>query len=227
MVLPLIGYFLINLFFNFNLFWNQLFFDYSKVGGVYGEIQAYEWLTDKFYKLLISGQNPFGITKAMLYPFGFNLGLVDSGNGLFFTTLRPFFSAHQSLSIIIALSLLMANIGMYLLLRKLNINKYIAFIIGAAFGYMTFLMPRMGHLSYWCHFVFPWFYYFIVSFFLTSDNKKKILNIIGFSTFFVLTLWLNFYYFVMILISLFSLLSFYFITSLMLKTFPFALIFIC
>jgi len=211
MLFVLLGYLLINLLFNLNLFWNQLLFDFSKVGGVYGEVQAYEWLTNKFYQLLISGQNPFGITKAMLYPFGFNLGLVDAGYGLFFPLFRPFLSAHQTMSILIALSLLMANIGMYLLLRELNFSKILSFIIGAAYGYMTFLMPRGGHLSYWCHFVFPWFYYFVISFFLAKDNKKKILNVISSSIFFVLTLWLNFYYFVMLLISLFSLLSFYFI----------------
>ena len=211
MLFVLLGYLLINLLFNLNLFWNQLLFDFSKVGGVYGEVQAYEWLTNKFYQLLISGQNPFGITKAMLYPFGFNLGLVDAGYGLFFPLFRPFLSAHQTMSILIALSLLMANIGMYLLLRELNFSKILSFIIGAAYGYMTFLMPRGGHLSYWYHFVFPWFYYFVISFFLAKDNKNKILNVISSSIFFVLTLWLNFYYFVMLLISLFSLLSFYFI----------------
>ncbi|EKE14764.1 MAG: hypothetical protein ACD_12C00312G0021 [uncultured bacterium] len=205
------GYLLINIFFYRNWFWNELFFDLSKIGRVFGEVQVYEWLTDKFYQLIISGQNPFGITKAILYPFGFNLGLVDAGYGLFFPLLRPFLSAHQTMSILITLSLLLANIGMYLLLRKLDINKIIAFIIGAAFGSMTFLMVRGGHLNYWCHFVFPWFYYFAVQIFQTEKKQTKILSTVGMSVFFVLALWLNFYYFVILLISIFSLLTFYFI----------------
>lgn len=210
-ILMIIGYFLVNIFFNLFLFWNQLVFDQSKVGAVWGEVQAYEWLTEKFYQSLVSGQNPFGLIKNMLYPFGFYLGLVDAGNGLFFPLFKPFLSTHQTMSIIIALSLLLANIGMYFLLRKLNISKVIAFIIGAAFGYMTFLMPRGGHLTYWSHFVFPWFYFFVINFFTSKNNLRKILNIVGSSFLFVLTLWLNFYYFVMLLISIFSLLIYLFI----------------
>lgn len=210
-IFVIFGYFIINLIFNYHIFWNQLYNDYSKIGGVYGEVQAYEWLTEKFYENLIAGHNPFGLIKNMLYPFGFNLGLVDAGNGLFFLPFKAFLSTHQSMSIIIALSLLMANIGMYLLLKKLNINKLLSFIIGAAFGYMTFLMPRGGHLSYWCHFLFPWFYLFIISFLTAKTKLKKILNIIGSSIVFVLTLWMNFYYFVMLLISIFCLLLFYFV----------------
>lgn len=206
-----VGYLLINIYFNFNLFWNQLFFDKSRVGAVWGEVQAYEWLMEKFYENLISGKNPFGMTNNMLYPFGFNLGLVDAGNGLFFPFFKFFLSTHQTISMIIALSLLLANIGMYLLLRKLNINKVISFIIGAAFGYMTFLMPRQGHLNYWSHFLFPWFYYFMLIFLSNKKNLIKISAIIGSSIIFVLALWINFYYFVMLLISIFSLLTYFFL----------------
>lgn len=206
-----IGYLLINIYINFNLFWNQLFFDKSKIGAVWGEVVAYEWFTEKFYENLISGKNPFGTINNMLYPFGFNLGLVDAGNGLFFPLFKFFLSTHQTLSMIIVLSLLLANIGMYLLLRKLNISRIVSFIIGAAFGYMTFLMPRQGHLNYWSHFLFPWFYYFILVFLSNKRNKIKIFAIIGSSIIFVLTLWINFYYSMMLLISIFSLLSYFFL----------------
>jgi len=211
MILEIIGYFLINIFFNINLFWRDLFFDSSKIGAVHGEVLAYEWTIEKLYQTFISGHNPFGISKAMLYPFGFNLGLLDAGYGLIFPLFRPFLSTHQTMSIIITLSLILASVGMCLLLRKLNVNKIISFIIGAAFGYMTFLMVRGGHLNYWCQFVFPWFYYFAIVFFITKNKRKKILSTIGLSFFFVITLWLNFYYFIFLLISIFSLLSFYFI----------------
>ena len=209
MVFVFFGYFIINLFFNINLFWNQLIFDKSKIGAVWGEVQAYGWLTEKFYEQLVAGNNPFGLVKNMLYPFGLYLGLVDAGNGLFYPLFKAYLSTHQSLSIVVALSLLAANVGMYLLLRKLNINKVLSFIIGAAFGYMTFLLPRGGHLSYWCHFVFPWFYLFVTRFFTTKNIKERLLNILGSSIFFVLALWLNFYYFVMLLISIFSLIVYF------------------
>lgn len=210
-VFVILGYFIISLIFNGDLFWRELIFDQSKIGAVYGEVQAYEWTIEKFYQTLVSGHNPFGLSKTMLYPFGLNLGLIDAGYGLIFPILRPFLSTHQSLSILIALALIMANIGMYLLLRKLNFSRTLSFIIGAAYGYMTFLMPRGGHLNYWCQFVFPWFYYFIIFFLTTTKKYLKILAIAGSSLMFVLTLWLNFYYFVMLLISIFSLILFYII----------------
>ncbi|MEK7633234.1 MAG: hypothetical protein AAB437_00125 [Patescibacteria group bacterium] len=208
-LLMIAGYVLVNIIFNYRVYWHQLVTDLSKSGAVWGEVQSYEWLTDKFYQTIMSGQNPFGLVQGILYPFNFHLGLTDAANGFYFLFLRPFFSAHQSMSIIVALSLLFANIGMYLLLRTLKFDKLIAFFIGLSYGYMTFLFPRGGHLNYWCIYLFPWFYYCLANL-LQSDKKfVRILSSFGASLFFVLTLWLNFYYFVMLLISLFCLFLYY------------------
>lgn len=203
--LMIIGYTVINLIFNYNLYWHQLIFDQSKIGAVYGEVQVYEWALDKFYQTLASGRNPFGISTAVLYPFGLNFSLLDLGYGLFFPLFRPYLSANQTLSILVTISLIAANIGMYLLLRKLNLSKILSFVVGAAYGYMTFLMPRAGHLSYWSIFLFPWFYYFLIDVLITQKNKfRSFLSSLGISLFFVLALWINFYYFVILLISIFS-----------------------
>lgn len=208
-LLVLFGYGLINIIFNYKSYWQQMFADLSKVGSVYGEVQAYEWALERFYQTLISGQNPFGGSTAILYPFGLNFSLLDLGYGLFFPIFRPFLSPHQTLYVLVTISLIIANIGMYLLLRKLNFSKILSFVIGAAYGYMTFLMPRGGHLSYWCLFVFPWFYYFLTVFFTNKKTHIKFLSIVGSSIIFVLTLWLNFYYFIILLISIFSLLTYF------------------
>ena len=208
-LLVIAGYAIISFIFNYRLYWHQLVTDLSKSGAVWGEVQVYEWGLERFYQTLISGHNPFGSSTAILYPFGLNFSMLDLGNGLFFPLLRPFLSPHQTLSVLVTVSLIMASIGMYLLLRKLRFSRMLSFIIGAAYGYMTFLMPRAGHLSYWCYFVFPWFYYFVINFFLVKNNKEKFFNIIGSSIIFVLTLWLNFYYFVILLISIFSLFLYY------------------
>lgn len=208
-LLVIIGYGIINIIFNYRGYWSQLINDRSKIGAVWGEVQSYEWLTDKFYRTLIAGQNPFGLVKGIFYPFSFHLGLTDATNGFYFLFLRPFFSIHQSMSIIAATSLFFANIGMYLLLRSLKFNKVISFFIGLAYGYMTFLMPRGGHLNYWCIYLFPWFYFFVINL-LQSDRKiTKIFLTIGVSFFFVLTLWLNFYYFIILLISITCLFSYF------------------
>lgn len=208
-----LGYLLINIFFNFNIFWRELIFDRSKLGAVWGEVQAYEWLTDKFYLILIHGGNPFDVVKNMLYPFGISIGLVDAGNAFYHVFLRPFFSLHQSMAIVMIISLLLANLGMYLLLRKLNINNFLAFIIGAAYGYMTFLMPRAGHLSYWCHYLFPWFYYCIACLILDKKQIIKILASVGVAFFFVMMLWSNFYYFIILLISIISFLLYFLVKN--------------
>ena len=203
-ILIIAGYMIINVIFNYRVYWHQLINDLSKTGAVWGEVQAYGWLTNKFYQAIISGQNPFGLIKGIFYPFNFHLGLTDAANGFFFLFLRPFFSVHQSMSIIVAFSLLFANIGMYLLLRTLKFDKLTSFFIGLSYGYMTFLMPRGGHLNYWCIYLFPWFYYCSINLLTNKSEFKKIIFSIGVALFFVLTLWLNFYYFVILLISIFS-----------------------
>lgn len=205
-----LGYTIVNLIFNYRVYWHQLITDLSKNGAVWGEVQSYEWLTDKFYRTMTAGQNPFGLVQGILYPFDFHLGLTDAANGFYFLFLRQFFSIHQSMSVVAAISLLLANVGMYLLLRSLKFEKFISFFIGLSYGYMTFLFPRGGHLNYWCIYLFPWFYYSLISLLESKKVFSKIFSSIGVSLFFVLTLWLNFYYFVMLLISLFCL-SIYFL----------------
>lgn len=208
-ILIIFGFVLVNIIFNARVFWNELIFDHSKVGAVWGEVQVFEWLTDTFYKNLITGKNPFALSQGMLYPFKIQLGLTDAGNGLFFIFLRPFLSIHQSMSVIVALSLFAANIGMYLLLRKLSFDRAISFIISLAYGFMTFLMPRLGHLNYWCIFVFPWFFYCAHILLTATRVRLKIAASITSALFFVLTLWLNFYYFILLTISIITLLIYH------------------
>lgn len=208
-LLILVGYVSVNIIFNYRVYWHQLITDLSKSGAVWGEVQSYEWLTDKFYRTMTAGQNPFGLVQGILYPFDFHLGLTDAANGLYFLFLRQFFSIHQSMSVVAAVSLLLANIGMYLLLRSLKFEKFTSFFIGLSYGYMTFLFPRGGHLNYWCIYLFPWFYYSLISLLESKKVFSKIFSSIGVSLFFVLTLFLNFYYFVMLLISLFCLFAYF------------------
>jgi hypothetical protein len=204
-ILIVLGYLAINLIFNYRLFWSELIFDRSRIGAVWGEVQMFEWLTEKFYRQFITGHNPFGLTTGILYPFTIHLGLTDAANGLWFVFLRPFLSVHQSLSVIIAGGQLFANIGMYLLLRKLKTERSVAFLFGFAYGFMTFLTPRQGHLNYWCLYLFPWFYYCLLAQLQAKHKRNAMVASIGIAIFFVLTLWLNFYYFIMLLISIFTL----------------------
>ena len=128
-LLVIVGYTTINIIFYYRAYWHQLVNDLSKIGAVYGEVQVYQWALEKFYQILISGQNPFGSSMAILYPFGLNFSMLDLGYGLFFPLLRPFLSPNQIMSVLVTVSLIMANIGMYMLLRKLDFNKILSFII--------------------------------------------------------------------------------------------------
>jgi len=200
----LIGYIVINIIF-MNAFWRELVFDQSKVGARYGEVFTAEWAMDQVYRNIISGNNPFVTSPAILYPFGTDYVSTDSGNGFLFLFLRSFLSPHQSLSVIVAFGLLLASLGMYVLLRKLKIKRMTSFVIGSMFAYMTFLMPRLGHLNYMAIYVFPWMYYFLISLLQKNSIKQKIIYSVFVGFLFVVTLYANAYYFIMLCISFLSL----------------------
>jgi len=181
-------------------------FAISSQSGIY----AWEWALNEAYNNIINGRNLFKTSSAILYPFGTDYLATDSGNAILFIFLRPFLSVHQSLSVIVAGGLFAANIGMYLLLRKLRTQKITAFIISAMYGYMTFLMPRLGHLNYLAIYTFPWFYFGLVSCFSSKTSKQKILYAIVTGFFFTATFYINAYYFIALLASLVSL-SVYFL----------------
>lgn len=205
-------YAIINIIFA-RVFWSELITDSSKTGAVFGEILATEWNMEKVYQNLIQGRNPFAGTLDMLYPFGSNYISTDSGNGFLFLFLRPFLSSHQSFFILSAIALFLANVGMYLLLRALHVRRSIAVMIGLAFGYMTFIQPRIGHLTYVYYYTFPWFYLSVWSVLHGHHMVKKIIWSVGASLFFVFTLYLNLYFFVSLAFSAGLLFFFYLVTN--------------
>lgn len=212
LVFILFGFIIVNLVFNYNLFWHELISDRSKVGAVHGEVAASEWGMEQVYQKLIHLQNPFRSIKNILYPFGLDIVASDAGAGFFFIFLRPFLSVHQSLAIIVILNLFLANIGMFFLLKKLGFNTLISFLVGLSYGYTTALMPRIGgHPTYTAIYLFPWFFLSVYSLFTSQKKKVKLMSSLGISFFFVLTLWQNFYFFIILLLSCFSLLTFLFL----------------
>lgn len=200
-IFVLLGYLAVNVWFNYNIFWHELVFDRSQIGAVYGEVRASEWGTEKIYQKILNGENPFTSLDETLYPFG--LDIVGAGGGYAFEFLlfRPFLSVHQSYSMVTALNLLLANIGMYLLLRSLGIRKLISFLIGLAFGYMTFLTPRLGHPDFSTYYLLAWFFLSVLTFIQSKRRLVRVLSTLGATFFFVFSLWNNIYYFTIILIS--------------------------
>lgn len=202
LVFVVLGYLAINIWFNYRFYWHELLFDTSKIGATVGEIQASEWGLEKIYQKIIHFKNPFSPIQELLYPFGIDIVAADPGLAFYFPIFRPFFSTHQSLMLVIVMGLFLANIGMYALLRRLGMSRPISFVIGLSYGYMTFLIPRIGHPIYVASvFLFPWFFLFAVIFFQSKDYKIKLLASFGASFFFVMTLWQNVYFFIILLLS--------------------------
>jgi hypothetical protein len=161
----IIGFLFINILFNYRVFWHELIFDRSTVGGVYGEVEATEYAIETIYQKLIHFENPFTSFQTILHPF--ELDVVGTGPGFAFNILffRPFLSLHQAVSMSVVFAFLFSNIGMYLFLRKLKIQKAISFILALAFAYTTILTERLGHLNYLIVYLFP-FLLLCVHFFL-------------------------------------------------------------
>jgi hypothetical protein len=201
-------------------FWTDLLIDRSKTGAIYGEVMATEWASEQVYQNLISGNNPFKNRLSAFYPFGTNFISTDSGYGFIFLILRPFLSVHQSFLFIVLIEIILANIGMYLLLKKIKISNLVSFFIALMYGYMTFLINRTGHLTYYSIFIFSWFFYFLISLIKCKVIKKKIFYSISLSLLFVFSMLLNLYYFVMLVLSL-LLFLFYFLILKRKKIFKF------
>lgn len=200
---------IVNLWFNYNSYW-KVILDRSKTMIGIGEVQQSEWGMEKIYQKLLHKENPFSPIKEILYPFGLDIVASDPGMAFYFILFRPFFSTHQTLLLIVVIGILFANIGMYLLIRKLGLNRLISFFIGLSYGYMTFLLPRAGHVGFIASiFLFPWFYLMLISFVKSKHINHKILSSIGIAFFFTLSFWFNMYYFIILLLSLLFL-SFYF-----------------
>jgi hypothetical protein len=194
-------YLVINIIFCYKPFWSQLFFDSSTNGSTNGELQVFEWTSETVYKQILNKQNPFGNPKTILYPFGITLANLEPGFGLWFVFLRPFLSPHQSISVIIPMNLLLSNIGMFLLLKKLKIHTLPAFLFGLSYGYTTYLMPRLGgHVTYTAIYFFPWFYYFCLNILFGKTRLTRMAGALGTGIIFCLTAFTNLYFFILLLI---------------------------
>ena len=142
-ILTLFG--IVNLVYNWPL-WKQIMWDSSRTYAFHGELVLLHLSAETVYQNILAGVNPFAPNPYLLYPFQMSYTVNDLApiNGFFFLVLRPFLSIHQSISIIGAASIFIANIAMYSLLRKLRISRPVAALIGLSFGFTPYLAARMG-----------------------------------------------------------------------------------
>jgi len=217
-VFIIVFYIVTNALFNYKVFWSELYHDSSLNGAVIGELNATEWGMEQIYNRLVNFESPFKPLKSIFYPFEIDISTGDVGFAFHFLYLRPFLSPHQALSFLVILNMFLANIFMYALIRKLNIDKLTSFLIGLAFGFITFMSNRMGHLTYSLYYIFPLFYLSYLYFINARSNKSKIIFTLTTSAIFVFAMWQHMYYFIMLLISITSF-GLYFLVTKRQKTF--------
>jgi len=196
----LAAYILVSFWFYWDSYWSQIVYDRSQMGWtVAGEIRATEWGIENVLAKLKSGQNPFSRISNIMYPYGVDIVGADVGLAFLVAPLKIFFSTHQSLMLTTAIAMIIGGWGMYLLLAEMGVKKKWAAIMGLAFGNNTFLLPRMGHLGYLAtFFLLPWFFYIGAKWIRSKKMSSKILWSILLATIYLMTLWTNFYYFVVL-----------------------------
>lgn len=208
-------FFLFNLIFNYQS-WFELFSKKTPYNTPVGDSTLAEFILESNYQLIKEGKNPFIFEKKLFYPFTINVSLNDPGssNVIFFFILRPFLGVHQSMLIVVLLNIFLANLLMYLLLRKLKINQYISVILALSYGFMPIITYRvLGHYTYTSIYVFPLIYLILVKFLEEVLFNKKIWLSILFGFLMMFVLLLNFYYFLGIILGI----TFYFIYYLITK----------
>lgn len=195
-------YIVINFVFNFHIWQDILNPSPNNVLAIQGESPIYEYVAERIRLNILTGKNPFDETKEIMFPFEWNFSLDDIApiNGFYFLFLRPFFSIHQSLMIIVLFGIFLANMSMYVLLRKLKVNMFTSFLFGLIYGFTPFISYRVGgHSTYTAIYLFP-LLGIVFNLLLDKRNniKKKLIYSITLGLLFTIALLTNLYYFVMV-----------------------------
>ena len=159
-----------------------------------------EFIVETAYQQIKTGHNPFTRTYQALYPFGVNFSLNDPGVGVlpYYAVFRQFMGVHKSMIIVLLTNIMLTGWLMFIFLKSRKISDYAAGLGSLVFTFTPFLSHRLlGHYTYVTMFVFP----------LTALLVSKVLEekshrragwavLLGFTL--AWTLYLNFYYFIMI-----------------------------
>lgn len=193
-------YTLVSFWFYWDHYWSQIAYDRSQSGWeVAGEIRASEWGIEQVLGKLDQGKNPFSRIDSIMYPYGVDIVASDPGLALMVAPFRQFFSVHQSLILVVVLCMIFGGLGMYQLLVELKIVPLAAFAVGLAYANNTFIMPRLGHVGFLASFwIFPWFGWLLLRFVNAKKAGVRVVYTILLTSLYVASLWINFYYFVVL-----------------------------
>lgn len=205
-------YLIVNIVFN-QVLWKQIFTqENSQTLTIQGESFIYEYFAETVRQNILAGKNPFTPIANILYPFGWSITFDDVApiNGIFFLMLRPFFSLHQSLTIIVVISVFLSNISMYWLSKIMGIRTRTAFLSGLIFGFTPFMGVRIGaHQTYTALYLFP---ITLIPFILMIKNNNhimKMIHAIFLGAMLALCFFTNLYYAVMLAVMIFLMTSYF------------------
>ena len=200
--------------FNFRLLISLYTYDTSTIP--VNDAIVTEFTTETEYQNLRAGKNVFMPSRQILYPFGTRIFDQDPStqNLIPLLFLRPFLDIHQATIIIVLSNIVLANILMYALLRKMNIGWYPAFIGSLVYGFSPFLSYRiLGHYTYTTYYFFPLLVFIAAYYLQITKNSIKIPLSIAWGVSWALLFYANPYYFVMAVLALMFLMSYYLITE--------------
>ena len=195
---------ILTILFNFNLVKDVAFSNRSTIPINDGVVT--EFITEAEYQNVIQGRNPFVPTKQILYPFTTDIFNQDPSTThiipLFF--LRPFFDVHRITITIVLFNIILANLFMYILLRKMDIGWQPAVIASLVFGFSPFLSYRvLGHYTYTVHYFFPLLMLLFIYYFEEKEYRRKLLLSVLWGVSWAFLFYANPYYFIMAVIAVF------------------------
>ncbi len=196
----IILFIIINILFNVQTL-NEIITPDSEDRVAAGDSTMAEFILENNYQNILRGENPFIIHQKLFYPFDINLSLNDPGttNVFFFFILRPLFTIHKSMLIVVLVNSFLSNFLMYLLLKKFKISTSIAFILSLSYGFMPVAGYRLlGHYTYTSIYYFPLFFLLVLSFIEKKNFAGKASLALLFGTLMPLLLLHNFYFFLIV-----------------------------
>mgnify|MGYP001593705618 CR=1 FL=1 len=201
-------YLLVIFFFLFHILFNlksiyQVFNPSSIQYQFLGDYSQAEYIIENNYQKIKNFENPFILERETFYPFKLNLALNDPGISaqIFYFFVRPFFNVHQSMALIIFLNQFLALLIMYLLLKKIEVQDFISIPLSLSYSILPIIpFSIYGALTYTFIFIFPLTFILFINLLNTKSTNKKFIMTILLGLLSGMTLLLNFYYFLSLIL---------------------------
>lgn len=156
-------------------------------------------------------------TTKLFYPFQMDLFAFGIGPNIsiaLYLLFHQLFNPTASIMLVGLTSFWISTFLMFLMLRKMKIEIWVAFIVSIMFGYMPFLSYQViTQFGYIAVYFFPALYLSARSFLDGKDNRSKYLHASLFGIILGVLFYTNLYYFLMSALAIFFYLAYFFMAS--------------